>query len=436
MDSPSDPSLRLAPHARIAVVGGGPAGSLFALSALQFAAQLDRPLDITIFERKDLRTAGPSGCNMCAGILSHRVVKGLAQLDLALPEDLILSRVRAYRLYWQANSFTIWPPDPARQVLSVYRGGGPRKSARASIVGFDQYLLNEARTRGARVVAERVQRVSFDSWPRVYTATLQENFDLVVLAIGANATPPLFERLAYDPPIAERMAQDELLLASEQSRAQMNGTVHVYFDEPSDLIFGALVPKGDFANVSLLGRHLRRNSLAEFLRLPQVAAIVGDQAPQVCGCRPCVAVSPARDYYADRFVAIGDSCVTRLYKDGIGSALATARAAAETALVHGIGRQHFAAHYAPVCRAIAADNRFGRLVFALVAHSKRNAVFMRALGRALETEAAAPPPSRVLSQTFWALFTGDASYADILRMLFKPKAIARLGKAVAQEFGS
>ena len=436
MDSSANPSLRLTPHSRIAIIGGGPAGSFFALSALQIAAQHQFPLDITIFERKDLTAPGPSGCNMCAGILSHHVMKGLEHLHLTLPDEIILSQVRAYWLHWQTNSIAISPPDPARHVLSIYRGGGPRHSPRAPTVGFDQFLLNQACARGARLISERVRQVSFHPRPSVTTLTHQEDFDLVVLATGANATPPIFQHHPYTPPITERMAQDELLLETEASRAQMDSTVHIYFDEPRDLIFGALVPKGDFANVSLLGRHLKRDSLEEFLKIPQVAEIVGNQPPQICGCRPCVAVAPARGYYADRFVAIGDSCVTRLYKDGIGSALATAHAAAETALFHGTSREAFAAHYAPVCRGIADDNRFGRVVFAMVARSKRNALFMRALGRALKSEAAAPPHTRVLSQTLWALFTGDSTYAEIFRMLFKPKAIAQLARAMAQELKS
>jgi hypothetical protein len=124
-----------------------------------------------------------------------------------------------------------------------------------------------------------------------------------------------------------------------------------------------------------------------------------------------------------------------LYKDGIGSALATARAAAETALLHGIGRDAFAAHYAPVCRAIDADNRFGRYVFGLIAHSKRNALFMRGLGYALKSEARELPYARILSRTLWALFTGDANYAEISHMLLNPRGIAKIGRGMLMQIG-
>ena len=125
--------------------------------------------------------------------------------------------------------------------------------------------------------------------------------------------------------------------------------------------------------------------------------------------------------------------MTRLYKDGIGSALVTARAAAETALQYGITQEAFAAHYAPVCRAIARDNRFGRIVFALTAHSRRSGFTMRALARAVASEANTAPGAGPLGRILWSLFTGDSSYEEIFRMMFDAGSIARLLKAMLLE---
>ncbi|MBI4024597.1 MAG: hypothetical protein HY360_06420 [Verrucomicrobia bacterium] len=433
MDAQTNPTLHLTPHSRIAIVGGGPAGSFFALSAFQVSAQLGLPLDITIFERRDLRAAGPAGCNMCAGILSSRVVEGLTALGLALPPEIVMGQVRVYKLHWGANSIAILPPDPTQQVFTVYRGGGPRMSPYAPTTGFDAFLLDQARARGARIVRERVEEISLNASPRVYTSTREESFDLVVLATGVNAMPPIIHNHNYTLPATEVMAQDELLIESEANRAQMDGAVHIYFDDPSGLIFGALIPKRHFATVSLLGRRLARDNIRQFLAVPQVTRVVGDEPERMCSCRPRVAVASARGFCADRFVAVGDSCVTRLYKDGIGSALVTARAAAEAALQHGISRATFAAHYAPVCHAIVRDNRFGRAVFALIARSKRNDFFMRALARALNAESSEEPSARVVSRVLWSLFTGDTDYAAILRMMFAPRCLARFSRAMIQE---
>ena len=417
---------------RIAVIGSGPAGSFFALAALKVASQLNRALEVTIFERKDLTAAGPAGCNMCAGILSRRVVEGLSALGISLPPEVVLGRVHRYMLHWGGGSLAISPPDPSRQVLSVYRAGGPRNSPYPATAGFDAFLQREAERRGARIVHERVDEVSFDPRPRIHTSKGAVTFDLAVLATGVNSTAPVLHGLHYSRPATETMAQDSLLLSGDAGRTQMESTVHVFFDRPKGSFFGALIPKRNFANISLLGRRLSANCIEEFLSAPEVRSVVGEN-PQTCGCRPRVAVTLAQDYYAGRFVAIGDCCVTRLYKDGIGSALVTARAAAETALRYGITQEAFAAHYAPVCRAIARDNRFGRAVFALTSHSRRNGFSMRALGRAVALETNAAPGGGLMGRILWSLFTGDAGYEEIFRMMIRAGTVASLLKAMLLE---
>lgn len=425
-------SPRTSPPSRIAVVGGGPGGSFFALNALALARRLQITLDITIFERKDLTALGPLGCNMCAGILSRRVVRGLELIGITLPPEVVLGRISHYDLHWRDFSFAIEPPDPARQVLSVYRAGGPRKSQFPPAAGLDEFLLRKACEWGAHLVHERVTEVSFSPQPRVHSPTVDENYDLVVLATGINASPPIFSGVGYRQPSTETMAQDALLITTEHSRVQMDSTIHIYFDQPRNLIFGALVPKREFVTVSLLGQRLDKDSLQEMIALPAVQQVMGDQPPQMCGCRPRVAVGMAENFYGDHFVAVGDACVTRLYKDGIGSAFHTARGAAITALNHGVSQAAFRTHYAPLCRSIAEDNRFGRLVFALVAHSKRNSLFMRAVARSLEHEAREAVGRRVISQTLWSLFTGDADYREIATMLLHPRTASSLVRATLQ----
>ncbi len=434
MDSHSGPSPRLGQDSHIAIVGGGPAGSFFALAAYHLAEPLGLKLQITIFERKDLAAAGPLGCNMCAGILSRRVIAGLAQLDIAVPQNVILGRVRRYMLHWGERSIPIDPPDATRQVLSIYRGGGPRHSPYKATPGLDDFLLRQAQARGARVLHERVEELALDGKVMVKTPLRQEEFDLVVLAIGVNATPPRMRGLSYSRPTTEVMAQDDLLIERDSNRTERESTVHIYFDQPEGLFFGALVPKGAFTTVSLLGSGLSRTSIQRFIHSPQVQNVVGNRTPQMCGCRPHVAVGPARGTFANRFVCVGDSSVTRLYKDGIGSALVTARAAAEVALYHGIGSAAFDAHYAPVCRKIERDNHYGKVVFHLVRVVRSNGFFMRAFSRILRQEQDKDPGSRIVGRTLWALFTGDSDYADILKMMIMPKTLLLLSRAIISTF--
>jgi hypothetical protein len=114
---------------------------------------------------------------------------------------------------------------------------------------------------------------------------------------------------------------------------------------------------------------------------------------------------------------VGDAVVTRLYKDGIGSALWTAKCAASVALEHGIASRDFERHYRPVVQDIVRDNRYGYWLFRVWRHVKGEGI-MSALGqRTLLAEAQLSPSWRVHSSLLWYMFTGDASYRSIVRGL-------------------
>ena len=77
----------------------------------------------------------------------------------------------------------------------------------------------------------------------------------------------------------------------------------------------------------------------------------------ICRCAPRMNVGGPREPFNDRVVFLGDSGVARLYKDGIGSAYRTAKAAARTAVFHGISEADFEKGFWPECKALIVDNR-------------------------------------------------------------------------------
>lgn len=404
---------KLGAGSRVAVIGGGPAGSFFALHLLKGAEAASLPLNVSLFERRRFELAGPAGCNMCAGILSSRVVKGLQDLGLTIPSSVIMRRLRRYVLHWRQTKVIIEPPpDPDRQILSVYRGTGPRSGPLSAEVSFDAFLLSEAEAAGATVIPERVLGVAFsgDEPAEVRTTNREAPFDLVVLACGVNTRPPTLVGINYQPPTTMAMAQDEIRL----SRSAAPDGVHVFCDEPPGLLFGGLVPKGEYVNVSLLGHHLSPRSVDQFLVALRERGVLDETAERLCGCRPRIATGPAPTFYGDRFVAVGDAAITRLYKDGIGSALQTARCAAHAALEHGISNQAFGQHYRPVVRAIARDNRYGKWLFRLWQHVKGEGILSTLGQRTLRAEEDLAPAWRAHSPLLWYMFTGDAPYRDIL----------------------
>jgi len=352
---------------------------------LKEARAIHLPLKVTLFERKHFGLPGPAGCNMCAGILSSRVVKGLQALGLTIPPSVIMGRLRRYVLHWRQTTVTIEQPDATRQILSVFRGAGPKCGVLPPEASFDTFLLSQAESAGATLVPERVLEVTFPpgELAEVRTARVQAPFDLVVLACGVNACPPTLFGTNYQKPPTITMAQDEIRL----NQPTDPGTVHVYCDEPYGLLFGGLVPKGEYVSVSLLGHGLPGRSLDPFLAALRERGVLAGEPERLCGCRPRVAIGPASGFYGDRFVAVGDAAVTRLYKDGIGSALHTAQRAAHVALEHGIAGRDFERHYRPVVRAIERDNRYGYWLFRVWEQAKGEGILSTLGQRTLMAEA-------------------------------------------------
>ncbi len=420
------PRITLRSGAHVAVIGGGPAGSFFALLALHYARQAGLDLHITIFEPRDFSLSGPWGCNMCAGLIPTQVLRELAEIGLELPERIIRAHIHHYTLHTAAGQITLPQPDPDGDVVSVYRGQGPRCAPWPEPISFDGFLLEAARSQGVEVIPEQVTSVAFRPHPRVTTHRRTVPADLIVLATGVNRHPVHFTDLAYRPPPRRQMAQTELCLGVDVVRTALGESVHIFLPADGTFIFATLVPKGPCINVSLLGSDLPVGTLQRFLARPEVVALLPDASGRACGCRPHIAVGPARPLYADRFVAIGDAGITRLYKNGIGTALRTARQAAYTAVCHGISMTAFHTHYAPLCQEIAQDNRVGQLLFAFTRFFQHHRWLMLPHLRSVAAEQVLPPAERLHSRFLWGMFTGAYPYRQLLAMACHPTLHLRL----------
>lgn len=406
---------------RVGVVGGGPAASFFAITLLQFAREAGLDLELTIYEPRDFNQPGPKGCNGCAGILPGFVLREMEGLGLVLPPGVAQSPIDSYVLHVATGTLHAGAPDRDGHAISVYRGNGPRHFRSPLPASFDGFLLGEAERHGACLVRERVEEVCLAPQRWVRTAGGQRPYELLVLATGVKARNLTIRGGSYAPPTTQAMAQTEIFLGAEEVRDRFGSSIHVFLPRAAHLTFGTLVPKGAFVNVSLLGRELGPRSLAEFLRLPEVAAVLPPSPKRVCACHPRIAVSAARGCWGDGFVAVGDAAVTRLYKNGIGTALVTARQAARTAIHVGTSGQDFARGYAPLCRQIARDNMFGRLLFGLTGLLRRDGIFAHAFLETIAGEQDRPVAQRTLSRILWGMFTGSESYRGLTGMAARPE---------------
>ncbi len=416
---------------RVCIIGGGPAGSFAALHLLQMAKARGRTLDVTIFEpHAPCSAPGPRSCKGCAGILSSGLVRNLAALGLTVPADVIQSELHAYVIHMFGQVITISQPDPARRILSVYRGSGPRQPWGPPVAGFDEFLLAGALAAGAGHVAARVRQATLeDGRPVVHVEGRSFPADLLVLATGVNSHPPLDDAFRYTAPRTAMMVQDEVVRPPKWPDDKVAG----FFGQPPGLVFGAMVPKAGYLNVSLLWPDAGTGAIERFYAAQRERLLhffpAGPRS--LCGCTPRIVVRPAPRYCGERWVAVGDAAVARLYKDGINSAYLTAQAAMHTALERGVGGEDLSAGYAPHVRRVARDNAYGLWLYALSSRALRLSPVTSAWLACIQAESSLPVGSRVQSRILWGLLTGDESYQALFRLLIRPRGLWQLVRSLS-----
>ena len=134
----------------------------------------------------------------------------------------------------------------------------------------------------------------------------------------------------------------------------------------------------------------------------------------------------------DKVVFVGDCAETRLYKDGIGAAYRTAKAAARTAVFSGVSKDAFGRHYEPVLEAIRGDNRIGKAMFGVARAIQRKRFAQRAVVRMTAREQRREGRKRRMSGALWDLFTGSAGYK--VMMLVRDEADVYVHKKGLKEW--
>jgi hypothetical protein len=437
----------------VAIVGGGPAGSFFAIHLLQEAKRLHRLLDVVIVEKRGLIDLGTDnfqcrGCNFCAGGISPRLHEILAKHGLVVPEEVIQGHIDYVWIQGQWKNFRL-PVPKGMQMYSVFRGSLPSRRS-GGTGGFDAFLLGEAVKKGARILAGRVEAIAYapSGLPRLIVRTRSEEqvsleAGFVAIATGINshggldyADDPLVASLQrlnpqFVPGKSRKAFICELEVGEEYLARQMHRELYFieYASKHLTLEHTALVPKGRFLTVAMIGKCIDQASLPgdgaqlvhDFLTLPQIERILPGlaAAPIACACAPRMTVTTAKSPFGDRFAVIGDAVGSRLNKDGLFSAHVTASRLAQTVLQEGIDRHSLARGYGRVIKWLAADNRFGRMVFGASRVAFTWPVLSRITYQAFATECKVRDErSRPLSAVLWKIASGTADYREVLRGMF------------------
>lgn len=426
-------AMTLEDGSRIAVIGAGPAGSMFSHFFLNMAETVGLSVDVDIFEPRRFCHRGPAGCNHCGGIVSESLVQRLATEGIRLPDCVVQRGIESYTLHTDVGDVEIATPLQEKRIAAIYRGNGPRSSEPVDTQSFDGYLLDLARNRGARVIPRLVTDVRRnEDLMTVHCADqFSDSYELVVVATGINSR--LMEMLENETaefarPTRTKTFICEFHLGRDVIRETFGPSMHVFLLDIPRLEFAALIPKGDYVTLCLLGDDIDENLIDTFFRSPEVRdRFPGGVIPgHVCHCYPRINISAATPVYGDRLVLIGDSGATRLFKDGIGAAYRTSKAAAKTAVFHGVSAEDFKNYYAPLCRRIENDNRVGKLVFTFASLVQKSRFARRGILNMAANEQQQVDGPRRMSGVLWDLFSGSASYTDVFLRTLHPAHVGAL----------
>ncbi len=419
--------------ARVGIVGGGPAGSLFAFFLQTFAERMDLKIDVDIYEPRDFSMAGPGGCNMCGGIVSESLIQALSVEGIDLPPSIIQRGIDSYVLHTDRETIKLDTPLHEKRIAAVHRGGGPRDVDEMRWGGLDGFLLRQAQSMGVRVIPSRVTDIAWDGdRPQVMAKNSAETYDLLVGATGVNSGGwDLFEKLGFlcERPTTTKAYITELKLGQQVIDEQFGTSMHMFLLNLPRLDCAAMIPKGDYVTVCLLGDDIDRELINGFFATDAVKRCFpeGFNAEQgACHCSPRINIKESARPFLDRVVLVGDCGATRLYKDGIGAAYRTAKAAARTSVFSGISAKEYEAHYWPTYRSIAGDNRYGLFIFRVVHWIKALRPLLQGTLRMAEAEQQGPRRTKRMSVVLWDMFTGSAPYREIFFRTLSPRFVGLL----------
>jgi len=312
--------------------------------------------------------------------------------------------------------------------------------------GLDGYLLQSAIAKGANHIRARVDDVrwfedvdAFNQKNRLVQVKGQggsfQTYELLAVTAGVNtSTLKVFRDLdfGYQPPQTAKLLVREYFLGDEAVSKYIGPVFHAFLLNIPGLDYGAVIPKGAYITVCLLSSHggLDAATMQTFLNDPSVKRLLPpDFSPTniACHCSPRINVNGSPQPFGDRIVFIGDSGVSRLYKDGIGAAYRSAKIAASTAVFEGISADDFKRQYMAFCRKMEFDNRIGKLLFKIVGLFQKTQFSRRAvLHMVSEEQQGKMDAGRGMSMLMWDMLTGGVPYKEVLLRALHPAFWMRL----------
>ncbi len=303
--------FQLGDGSKVAVVGGGPAGSFFSYFLLEMADRVDLDVHVDIYEPRDFSRPAPMGCNMCGGIISESLVQNLATEGINLPPKVVQRSIDSYVLHMDVGSVRIDTPLHEKRIGAVTRSPGPRDIKEMKWNSFDHQLQKLAEEKGACVIRGQVDQVGWENGrPQLKTRDrMLQEYDLVAVAVGVNSGAlKLFEGLGlgYERPATTKTFIREYYLGEEVIGQTLGSSMHVFLLNIPRLEFAAIIPKGDYVTMCLLGEDINSALVNAFAQAPEVKGCMpADWSPdqRSCQCSPRINIRGVDKPYANRIPA-------------------------------------------------------------------------------------------------------------------------------------
>lgn len=437
------------------IVGAGPAGSFFAVHLIRQARQVRKKLNIFIIDGKATGQPGVpgyglKGCNFCAGVISPVLYREMAGHQLRLPEDVVCQDFSHIWIHGRWKNFPLKVP-PKERLVSVFRGALPQGRGPFP-QGLDAFLLSRAIKEGAGFIAGTATDIRYDQYGKPVLSVEQpgkpvQQFesDFVCIAAGVNAVTgkkdtrnflyKSFGRInpAFRLPKTRPALIFELKPGRSYLKKYMNREVYLMIADTAGLRLehGALVPKGDYMTVSLVGKSIDDLSSGEetaevirrFMSLSQFQAILPginyETTPVCCRCTPRMAAGIARSPFADRIALTGDAFGARLYRDGLYSSFIGGRTLAETVVNQGVDKGTLTRSLAGLSGWLKSDNFYCRLVFGIVQRMLKSRVLSRMMYQSFASEMKfRTTKSWPMGRILWRIGSGTADYRHVLKGMF------------------
>ncbi len=406
-------NFKIVNGSRIAIIGGGPAGTSCAIRLLNEAKKRNLKVRVIIFEPKDFNIH----YNQCVGVLSPPIEEIFEEmLGIKFPAELIKREIKGYRIYTDKG-----------EPFEIRRGEGTYATRR---ILFDRFMLEKAEEAGAEIINSRVTGIEFYNGDevRIYSEGNFIRVDAVVGAFGLDeGTAGVIEK-ASEKTFRYRMpgkALDTIITKKHIDKSiiegHLNSEIHAFLLKDLKRIeFGAITPKGDHIIMNIAGRNVTSMDMDLFLSNPEVKKFLGEiDLSGLDYFKGRYPIKPADGIIGDRFVAVGDATGwIRPYKGkGINVALMTGAKAAEVMVNSGISRYDLVT-YVRTFEDLRRDYIYGKIFRALLLFSMRTGFIRRILSMKNM------PPQ--LEEAIYMAVSGEGSYYEILKRIFSTRSMGAL----------